>query len=272
MCIPIFRHGTADSTTHPDAIGYIKRRRLRLLVTKPARQGACICSARPDASLLRPLRVRPDGRHGVPQTTALLLPTTRIRNHSHVRQANICRCRRWPAGRPSGADAPGSSIGQAVRHVASRQGRTRKPCTPASPRMVVMVQPSAICFRQEGQPDLFPIVGTLDAPIVSSVRAVATRQRWFPGSSVMRRSWLANHYALGRTTVVPSRACLLDNVRQCDRCGLPWDHGCGQDGTSFPENGNRPRRRLWRISPLLPYTPYTSHHAVTRSAIEPAAT
>jgi hypothetical protein len=101
----------------------------------------------------------------------------------------------------------------------------------------------------------------MDAPLVSRVRAVATRQSWFPDGGVIRRGRLANRYALRRTTVVPSRACLLDNVRQCDRCGSPWDYGMRPGRDELQKNGNRPR--LWRISPLLPYTPYTSHHAVT---------
>jgi hypothetical protein len=74
----------------------------------------------------------------------LLLPSTRIRNHSHVRQANIRRRRRWPpCRRPSEAGAPRSSIGQADTRIASRPRRTRKNRTSRPPEVVERVRSSA---------------------------------------------------------------------------------------------------------------------------------
>ena len=171
-----------------------------------------------------------------------------------------------------GQARPRLSIGRADTRIASRHGRTRKPYTPASPKSWCWFTHRPSVSDKKVSPTFFPLWEQWMPPLVSSVRAVATRQGWLPGGSVIiRRNWLANRYASSRTTDVPSRACLLDNVRQCDRCGLPWDHGMrpGRDNLQKTES---PAPAPVAYFPLLPYTPYTSHHAVTRSAIDPAVT
>ena len=229
--------------------------------------------ARPDASLLRLLRLRRGGNKSV-GTSYPRRPHSFCRRHVSATIPVFAR--------RTFADGEGGRLA-AVGRGQARPGRLSDKLTLASiPRHGRILYhpdrgaepPLAFGFRQIGQPDLFPIVGTIATPLVSRIRAVATRQGQFPGDSVMRRGLLVGEpLRPSSDDCRPFHACLLDNVRQV-QTALGSRDAARTGTTSKKRKSPTPVRRacLWHISPLLPYTPYTSHHAVTRSAIEPAAT